>query len=543
MAIGKNLKNNNSASTEETRSLLRRKLNLVASRTKLDSAVSKGAVWGTLFCALSAALVASGRLTGFLPEGTFDFQILFYPLGLGFAIGALSHRRTNHVEAAKLADDSLNAKDLFQTALSIKNPDSGYAKLPLADAEKEARRIDAAHAAPFTFQRRLWSLGVGLALLALCVAFVPRLDPFGRDAARKQAEENRKRSEDVKKQVERKLAALKKTDSKNSPEVKKLLAEIKQRFDALRKSRKVDNEKALKQVKSAIDDLWKRKASEKMRDKSLKAMSRRFMGALDAKERKWLAQMKKKNYSGLMKEAKEIQKLAAEIAKTSNPEERAKKKAQLKKRLQKLANFMKTQCGSRSCQNALKSAMEQLNMSGMNGVNQTAAMKSLANAMNLTQRELQKLQQMANDLKDLEMASKACQMARELNNLKRSMAANQNGMQSMEDYAKFYEQCVKQCKGKGKGKGKGKPGGGGGKAEENDKAQTAMKDEKSNSKLQPGKILMRWNVKGMGKIGTVDENYKGTVEKVKRDANEAILKEEVPPGYHDAIKRYFKDMK
>jgi hypothetical protein len=462
-------------------------------------------------------------------------------------VRAIFHKRVKLADAAAIAADAQDTKALFQTALAIKDPERGYAKLPLADADREAERIIPAEALPFSFHRELWALGAALAVMALCVAFVPRLDPFGRDAARKQAEENKKRSEKIAQRVERRLAALKRTDTKNSPEVERLLAEVKQRFAALRKSRRMENEKSLRQAKAAIDKLWKRKAEQRLRDKSLSSMSKRF-GALDAKQRGWLKKIKKGDYSELMKEARELRRLAAEIAKTSDPEERKRKEEELKKRLQRLSDFVSSKCGSKSCQSALKSALEQLSMSGMNGVDRKAAMKALADAMNLSERELQRLQQMANDLKDLEMASKACQMARELNNLKRAMAANGSGMRSMEDYAKFYEECVRQCqgngeKGTGKGKGQGDPGGGGGKAEENDKAKTAMTDEKSKSRLQPGKILMRWNVKGMGKTGTVDENYKSSVEKVKQDANEAILKEEVPPGYHETIKKYFKDMK
>ena len=528
-------------------SLLHRKLSRLALRSRLDSALARGALWGAGFALAGACAVLAGRLTGAIPEGTFGFETLLFPVALGVVFGTLFHKRVDTAEAAKIADDALGAKDLFQTALAIKDPERGYAKLPLADAEREAKRIVPADALPFSFQRELWALGAGLAVMALCLAFVPRLDPFGRDAARKRAEENKKRSEKIAKQVKRRLDSLKKADMKNSPEVERLLAEVKQRFAALRKSRRAENEKSLRQAKAAIDNLWKRKAEQRLRDKSLSSMSKRF-GALDAKRREWLNQIKKRDYSGVMKEARELRRLAAEIAKTTNPEERKRKEEELKKRLQKLSDFVASKCGSKNCQNALKNALEQLSMSGMNGVDRNAAMKSLADAMNLSERELQKLQQMANDLSDLEMASKACQMARELNNLKKAMAANQSGMQSMDDYAKFYEECVRQCqgngeKGTGKGKGQGDPGGGGGKAEENDKAKTAMTDEKSKSRLQPGKILMRWNVKGMGKTGTVDENYKSSVEKVKQDANEAILKEEVPPGYHETIKKYFKDMK
>ena len=512
-------------------------LDKIAWRARLNSALARASLFAAIFSVLAVAIVSLGRLAGLVPEGTFSYEMLLVPLALGMVVGLLWHRSPNRLDAARMADDSLSSKDLFQTAVSLRNPDAGYARLALSDAEKAAVRIRPAESAPFTFHRRLWILALSILVLGLCVLFVPRLDPFGRDAAKKKAEKNKKRSEEIAKRVKQRLAVMKNTDSKNSPEVEKILKEVKERFNKLRKSQVTRNEKSLKQAKLALDEMWRRKAAERLADKSGGSLGR-HLGALGNKERTWLDQIKKRDYSGIRKEVAEIRKLAAEIAATSDPAERAKKKAELKKRLENLRRFVSSRMGSKSAQSALQNALEQLSMSSMPGVNQAQAMKSLRNAMNLADRELQKLQQQANDISDLEMASKACQLARELNNLKAAMAANPEGLQTMEDYAKFYKECVSKCK--GKGKKPGQPGGGGGKAPENDKAKTALKDEKSKSRLQPGKIIMSWKVKGQGKKGEAEVNYTQNVKEVRQDVNEAILKEEVPPGYHDTIKRYFK---
>lgn len=518
---------------------LGRALDKIVLRGMVDSFLARGCLLAIVFSVVAIVVVLAGRLTGFVPTGTFSYEILLVPLALGVASALFWHRSPSRLDAARMADDVSRSKDLFQTAVSIRNPDAGYARLSIIDAERESARINPAESAPFTFHRRLWGLVLSLLLLGTCILFVPRLDPFGRDAARKRAEDNKKRSEKIAKRVERRLAVMKNTDSKNSPEVEKLLQEVKNRFEKLRKSRMVENEKSLKQAKMALDEMWRRKAAERLSDKSGASLGRR-LGVLGTKERTWLEQTRKKDYSGIRKEVDEIRRLAAEIAATSNSAEREKKKAELKKRLEKLRRVA-SRMGSKSVQNALQSAMEQLSMSGMSGVDRARAMKSLRNAMNLADRELQRLQQQANDISDLEMASKACQLARELSKLKAAMAANSEGLQSMEDYAKFYQECVSKCKCKGKGKKPGQPGGGGGKASENDKAKTAFKDEKSKSQLQPGKITMSWKVKGMGKKGAAEINYNQNVKKVEQDVNEAILKEEIPPGYHDAIKQYFKN--
>ena len=83
----------------------------------------------------------------------------------------------------------------------------------------------------------------------------------------------------------------------------------------------------------------------------------------------------------------------------------------------------------------------------------------------------------------------------------------------------------------------------GGKAPEKPDAKSDFKTERSRSAHTAGKILLQWKVKEMGDPGSVKENYQTQIEAIKRGVSEAILQEQVPPGYHDTIKRYFDSLK
>jgi hypothetical protein len=43
----------------------------------------------------------------------------------------------------------------------------------------------------------------------------------------------------------------------------------------------------------------------------------------------------------------------------------------------------------------------------------------------------------------------------------------------------------------------------------------------------------------MGEHADVKEQYRSAVRDVKQGLSEAILREEIPPGYHEGIKGYF----
>ncbi|HUT37273.1 MAG TPA: hypothetical protein VNE39_27575 [Planctomycetota bacterium] len=83
----------------------------------------------------------------------------------------------------------------------------------------------------------------------------------------------------------------------------------------------------------------------------------------------------------------------------------------------------------------------------------------------------------------------------------------------------------------------------GGKAPEKPDEKSHFKTERSRSAHTAGKILLQWKVKEMSDPGSVKENYQAQIEAIQRGVSEAILQEQVPPGYHDTIKRYFDSLK
>jgi hypothetical protein len=90
------------------------------------------------------------------------------------------------------------------------------------------------------------------------------------------------------------------------------------------------------------------------------------------------------------------------------------------------------------------------------------------------------------------------------------------------------------------GPGMGGPGvGEGGVAPEKDSVKTDFTPERSKSALHAGKILLQWKTQEVSDPGKARELYRRQVDAVKQGVSEAILQERVPPGYHDAIKRYF----
>jgi hypothetical protein len=58
-----------------------------------------------------------------------------------------------------------------------------------------------------------------------------------------------------------------------------------------------------------------------------------------------------------------------------------------------------------------------------------------------------------------------------------------------------------------------------------------------------GKVLLSMQTKGLSDTGEAEENYAKSISEVKQGVSEAILQEQVPPGYHEEIKKYFDTLK
>jgi hypothetical protein len=63
--------------------------------------------------------------------------------------------------------------------------------------------------------------------------------------------------------------------------------------------------------------------------------------------------------------------------------------------------------------------------------------------------------------------------------------------------------------------------------------------EKSAPLLQPGRMLMEWKTREVSEAGPAREEYLRAVRDVRQQASEAVLEEQIPPGYQAAIKKYF----
>jgi hypothetical protein len=140
----------------------------------------------------------------------------------------------------------------------------------------------------------------------------------------------------------------------------------------------------------------------------------------------------------------------------------------------------------------------------------------------------------------------AIQKARQANGKEALDGKQTEGVQTMEEYAALYESLMKgqgafqEGESEMEGEGMGGPGRGrGGKAPEDETVKTDFKDEQSKSAIKAGKILLTLKTQGMGEKGDAKTQYRDAVQNVRQGVSEAILTEQIPPGYHDGIKNYF----
>ena len=188
--------------------------------------------------------------------------------------------------------------------------------------------------------------------------------------------------------------------------------------------------------------------------------------------------------------------------------------------------------------------MKQLETAKMEGLDKESV-EAAEKSLELTKLELKEIAQSAKDLKALEEALKVVQMAKQLNDQEKLDGEQAEGAQTIEEYAEFYAQLIAQLGGGEEGDGDdlgGEGMGSGGKAPEDDSVETDFKTEQSKSAVTAGKVLLSVKTKGLSDKGDAKKEYKSLIQKVKQGYSEAILQEQIPPGYHDGIKSYFDNL-
>jgi hypothetical protein len=55
-------------------------------------------------------------------------------------------------------------------------------------------------------------------------------------------------------------------------------------------------------------------------------------------------------------------------------------------------------------------------------------------------------------------------------------------------------------------------------------------------------MLLQWKTKELGEAGARNDDYRAALREVKQGVSEAIISEQVPPGYHATIQKYFDSL-
>jgi hypothetical protein len=154
----------------------------------------------------------------------------------------------------------------------------------------------------------------------------------------------------------------------------------------------------------------------------------------------------------------------------------------------------------------------------------------------LTKEELDQLAKAMADMKNIEEALKALQMAKALHNMQPLDGKDFTGFGDLAAYEAFCAgRCNSLCAGNGLGPGQGY----GPRPHGDENSQTDFHPEKAASMLQPGKMLMEWKTREVSEAGPAREEYLRAVQDVRQQASEAVVQEQIPPGYQAAIKKYF----
>ncbi|HAI12964.1 MAG TPA: hypothetical protein DCM28_14750 [Phycisphaerales bacterium] len=524
-----------------------------------------------VFAVIFATVLITLRLINVIDDPFQWWMVLLVPAA-GLLVASVFHRGINTTQAARLADEHAHTKDLFLTATSLSTATGEYQDAVADEANHKAPTISSKQVVPYAPGNKLLHVVVSMLLLLGLVFWMPSFDLLGKEEVRQKITERKKRLEETRKTIVKRTEQLKKKDleAENSKQVEARINALQQ---ALRKMKPQDpkgNLKRLADQKQHIEQQWQQ---QKLAQSLKKNPTNQRFGNTTDQQKQWQKQMQNGKTQDLQSKMDEVKKKAEQLAQTKDPAERQKLQKDIKQSIQEMADYAMKQDGGQKMAESLQQALQQLDMSKMQNMFEEAA-KAMKESMDLSQQELEQLAQSVRDMKKLEEALKTVQKAQQANNQKPLDGEACSSCNSMGDYQKLYDKMMQQAngegqqpspsmadaqgqgqgqsQGQGQGKGSGsKPGNGNGGgmggagqgqgniAPEDDSITTNFKTEKDKSKLNAGKILLSWKTKGKAPAGQAVKDYQQSLDTIKQDAAQAIDSEQVPAGYHDAIKKYF----
>ena len=483
-------------------------------------------------------LLMGARLLAIVPDSVVAVSLWCGPL-IAFCIAALLGRRSSPREIGRLIDRRTDSKELFLTASMIKTSGGGFQDIVMTKAAARAARLTPAAIVPFRWQRGARDVLVAGILLAAAVYWLPQLDPFGRNRQRQKVAQQAQRLSETKKATALRADQLAHEGVAESEQIQRALAELEKTFKQAKPDLREANLKRLAEQQKELGELWRKVARDLPHDSFEKAAQN--LGAADMQKAEQMRkELEKGDLSSAKKEISQLREAMQKLAALPESAEKRARQEELTQRLGSLAQTLAQEFNSPQLNAALSRALQQLDMAKLAQLGEKG-MDAARDSLNLTEQELQNLAGMLKDARSLEEALKNLQMARQLASqclLDGEACKNCNGMG---DYAALYARLLhKDAIGAGMGLNPGL--GAGGKAPQDDSLTSAFKNEKTRTSLSDGKMLLQWNTKEVGETGGRLDDYRDAVRQVKQSVSEAIVSEQVPPGYHATIQKYFDSL-
>lgn len=525
-----------------TRDPVARLLAGVARRERLARIARVAAVTLVAVAGVQLAAVLAVRLTG-LAADPFGWSTLALPPLAALAVALLAARPRPARHAARLADAALGADDLFATAVDAGAPGE-YRPLVRIQAEAAATSATPARVVPWRPARRLGIAAASLAVLALATALVPQLDPFGRQERRDRASEQAKRLERERREAKKLIEELRtqQPEAALSPEVAAELKKLEAMLDAMKPAEIPGNRTKLDEARQALSA----KLEQERADRFAQSLpddgeQQQRLGGDPAAAQALKKQLERGETAEGEQRLEELKSMAEQLAKATTPQERAKLAQAMREKLETLEKGAKGQPAGFS--QAVKQALDQLARSGDQDLREQS-LQALRDTLDLATLEMQSGAQDARDLEAMQEALQALHLAKQLNEQGGLDGEGASGAEGMEAYKKKFAEMMK---GRGQGQGEGQGGGPGNERGEgdgstrpiDDSGTSAFNPEQARSQLSAGKTLMQWKAHGPSETGTVEQDYLPAVRAVQQGVSEALVKEQVPPGYHDGVKEYF----
>ena len=470
------------------------------------------------------------------------FSGIFTPITLAILPAAtlllawISYRRPQVTDSARLADSQLATHDLFLTASLIDSSLGSYQDLVLKAAEQRATGVLPQKVVPFRWQRDTLRVGAALALLTLAVCFLPQWDPFGIHQQQRKLGEQKERLQQIAKATQARAALLEQKRSGDQSDVKEAVASLEKAFKEAKPNDKTGTLTRLNEQQKALGQIWKQVSEEKLKNgMNVPPASQNFGVADPTKTEQMKNDLQKGDVSSASKELDELKKKAEELAAAKDPVEREKLRQELMDRIQNLKDTLAQQMNSQAVDADLQRALEQLAMSGSPNLS-GESLKGMKDSLKLTQAELAQLAKAMADMKNLEEALKALQMAKTLHNMQPLDGKDFMKYGDLTAYASF---CQGQCQSFAPETVSEPATASDARPHGDENSQTDFHPEKSPSLLQPGRMLMEWKTREVSESGAAREEYLRAVQDVRQQASEAIVSEQIPPGYQATIKRYF----